>query len=194
MLLYLPARENRIKRTNTVFVPLDGSCMWPRLGHGTLLSRALKVNCPAVMGIGRQTGTNWHEWPWRWALCAWRRGVWLLGMCPCRWIMCSTFSEDKNVTQAAALVEQHADTHRSSKASAALHKHTSYPPRDSTGHKRTHGTHRSYTELSRHPNKQIPQPHTHTHITHTPQVSACCPAVSSPEARSCMLNTTISFE
>lgn len=152
------------KKTITVFVPLDGSCVWPHLGHGTLLLCVLKVSCPAVMGIGRQTGTNWHEWPWRWALCAWRRGVWLLGMCPCRWIMCSTFSEDKNVTQAAALVEQHADTHRSSKASAALHPPP--PPRLDRTQAHTLYTPQLYRTQPSSKQTNSTTAHTHTHNTH----------------------------
>lgn len=71
----------------------DGASMHPHLGQRTLLLCVLKVNCPAVMGIGRQSGINWHEWAWLQALCGWRRGRRLLSMCPCRWIMCSTFSK-----------------------------------------------------------------------------------------------------
>lgn len=48
---------------------------------------------PAVMDTDRQTGTNWHEWAWQQAFCGWRRGERLLSMCPCLWIMRSTFSK-----------------------------------------------------------------------------------------------------
>lgn len=71
----------------------DGACMCPHLGHGAARLCSLKVNCPAVMGKGGQTGTNWHEWARQRALCGWRRGERLLSMCPCLWIMCSTFSK-----------------------------------------------------------------------------------------------------
>lgn len=76
-----------------LFFFTDGASMHPHLGQRTLLLCVLKVNCPAVMGIGRQSGINWHEWAWLQALCGWRTGRRLLSVCPCRWIMCSTFSK-----------------------------------------------------------------------------------------------------
>lgn len=45
------------------------ACMCPHLGQSTLLLCVLKVNWLAVTGIGRQAGTNWHEWAWQRALC-----------------------------------------------------------------------------------------------------------------------------
>lgn len=72
---------------------IDSASMHPHLGQRSLPLCVLKVNCTAVMGIGRQSGTNWHEWAWLQALCGWRRDRRLLSMCPCRRIMCSTFSK-----------------------------------------------------------------------------------------------------
>lgn len=152
------------KRTNSFFF-LDGACMCPPLGQRTPLLCALKVNCPAVMGIGRQTGTNWHEWAWQRPLCGWSRGGRLLSVCPCRWIMCSTFSKAHRqkcqTGSGGSWARRLAQIIKGLRCSTQRHiQH----PWDSTGH--TCSTHRSHTEPSHHPNKHIPQPGTHTHHNH----------------------------
>lgn len=155
--------------------------MCPHLGQRTLLLCALKVNCFAIMGIARQTGTNWHEWAWQRPLCRWRRSGRQLSMCPCLWIMCSTFSKAQG--------QKMSDRQQHWLSTQARTDHQRPQPLYTKTYPTPLRLNRTHMQYTLEPHRTQPSTkQTNSTYTHTPQVSACCQAVCillRPKARFC---------